>query len=136
MDEKNDINRTLTPRQRLQYRFFYDQMLALEHDLRHAVLYQKVVPHDWNSIIDREPVKGTTRVTIRLDEDLVRFFRKLGPGWQKTLNGVVRAYVKGRMAGIIKDVEEAVEPPGERAKLGQFEDFMAGKPLWREDDSS
>ncbi len=131
MDEKHDITRTLTPRERLHYRFFYDQMMQLEHDLRHAVFHQFVVPRDWNGILTHEPVKGTTRVTIRLDEDLVRFFRKLGPGWQKTLNTVVRAYVKGRMAGIVKDLEEAVDPPGNRPKLGDaedmFEDILKGR---------
>ena len=130
MDKDDDITRTLTATQRLQYRFFIDQMSRLEYDLRHAVYHQKVVPRDWSGIIDREPVKGTTRVTIRLDEDLVRFFRKLGPGWQKTLNGVVRAYVKGRMAGIVADMEEAMEPKENRPAIGGYENFVEGKPFW------
>lgn len=133
MDEKDDITRKLTPQQRLQYRFMIDQMMQVEYDLRHAVLHRVVVPHDWNRILSHEPVKGTTRVTIRLDEDLVRFFRKLGPGWQSKLNAVVRGYVKGRMAGIVKDFAEALDPPGGMPKLGAYEDFISGKPIWPED---
>jgi uncharacterized protein (DUF4415 family) len=40
------------------------------------------------------PVPGTKKksVTIRLDEDLVKWFKKQGKGWQTKMNWVLRLY--------------------------------------------
>ena len=40
------------------------------------------------------PVLGTRKksVTIRLDEDVVRWFKKQGKGWQTKMNWVLRLY--------------------------------------------
>jgi uncharacterized protein (DUF4415 family) len=34
------------------------------------------------------------RVTLRLDREVVAFFRRQGPGYQKRMNAVLRAYVE------------------------------------------
>lgn len=40
------------------------------------------------------PVPGTKKksVTIRLDEDMVKWFKKQGKGWQTKMNWVLRLY--------------------------------------------
>ena len=39
------------------------------------------------------PVIGKKSVTLRLDEDLLAFFRQGGPGYQTRINAVLRAYM-------------------------------------------
>jgi uncharacterized protein (DUF4415 family) len=39
------------------------------------------------------PAAGKTEVTIRLDSDVVEFFRKAGRGYQTRINAVLRAYM-------------------------------------------
>ena len=81
----------MTRAQRLEYRFFLDQMKQFEWHLRWSIWDQRIVPDIWHRALEAEGQPPKTRVTIRLDEDLVKFFRKMGPGWQTTLNAVVRA---------------------------------------------
>lgn len=33
-------------------------------------------------------------ISIRIDEDVLAWFRALGPGWQTRINAVLRAYSK------------------------------------------
>lgn len=95
----------LTKTERLHYRFFTDAMRQLDYDLRHNIWAQKIIPREWHKILKDEPVSGKTRVTIRLDSDLVKFFRKLGPGYQTQINRVLRAFVKARMANFVMGPE-------------------------------
>jgi uncharacterized protein (DUF4415 family) len=36
------------------------------------------------------------QITLRLDPDVLTFFRKQGKGYQSTINAVLRKYVEGR----------------------------------------
>jgi uncharacterized protein (DUF4415 family) len=40
------------------------------------------------------PQAGKTQLTLRLDSDLVDFFRATGKGYQTRMNAVLRAYVE------------------------------------------
>jgi uncharacterized protein (DUF4415 family) len=46
-----------------------------------------------NAIIWPGPKK---QITLRLDPDVLTFFRKQGKGYQSTINAVLRKYVEGR----------------------------------------
>jgi uncharacterized protein (DUF4415 family) len=39
---------------------------------------------------------GKARITLRLDRDVLEFFRRGGPGYQTRINAVLRAYVSAR----------------------------------------
>jgi uncharacterized protein (DUF4415 family) len=61
------------------------------------------LPDDWQGIfsdLDLPPEK--TRVTVRLDADMVRWFRKMGPGYGRLINRVLRVYWTALLAGHIK----------------------------------
>lgn len=61
------------------------------------------LPDNWNGLEWYDPVeRHKTRVTLRLDTDMVRCFRKLGPGYQKRINRVLRVYWLSLLAGHIK----------------------------------
>ena len=136
MDKRDDITGGMTARQRLHYRFFHDQAMQFDYDLRHAIWIRHVLPDEWRQEMRSEPVKGKTRVTLRLDEDLVRFFRAFGPGWQTRLNTVVRAYVKARLAGILDEPDGVMSMTrglSRRPGFGTFERVAQGLDPWGEE---
>ena len=62
---------------------FEERMLKIEH-----------IPPEWRDMDRIAPVKPKkTKLTIHIDEDVVRFFRKLGRGYQGRINAVLRAYM-------------------------------------------
>ncbi len=138
MDKRDDITTGLTARQKLQYRFFHDQAMQFDYDLRHAIWGRRLLPEEWRRAFEAEPVKGKTRVTLRLDEDLVRFFRAFGPGWQGVLNRVVRAFVKARLAGILDEpggMAAMTRGLSRRPGWGTFEKLVQGRDPWAEDEA-
>ena len=40
-----------------------------------------------------KPVEGKTQVTLRIDKDVLDWFRKQGRGYQTRINALLRAYV-------------------------------------------
>lgn len=61
------------------------------------------LPTDWNGLDYWSPVeKPKTRVTLRLDTDMLRWFRAMGPGYQSRINLVLRIYYLGLLGGEIK----------------------------------
>jgi uncharacterized protein (DUF4415 family) len=57
----------------------------------------KDVPPDWHEhalpVPPRQPKK---LISLRIDEDVVAFFRGHGPGYQSWMNAVLRAYVTAK----------------------------------------
>ncbi|MEP1586403.1 MAG: BrnA antitoxin family protein [Tateyamaria sp.] len=63
----------------------------------------KSLPDDWTGLDYAEPIaRHKTRVTLRMDTDMVRWFRKLGPGYQARINRVLRIYWTSLLAGHVK----------------------------------
>jgi uncharacterized protein (DUF4415 family) len=58
------------------------------------------VPDDWVSQAvvaaraHRRPRENKRQVTMRLDADILDYFRKQGRGWQGRMNAVLRAFVE------------------------------------------
>lgn len=53
------------------------------------------------------------RLTIRLDADVVRFFKSMGPGYQPRINKVLRTFMHARLAKLIEGPAcawEVIEP--------------------------
>lgn len=42
------------------------------------------------------PSSGKEKISIRLDEDVIEWFKEQGPGYQTRMNLVLRAYMVGR----------------------------------------
>lgn len=81
------------------------------------------LPSDWTGLDYWSPVeKPKTRVTIRLDADMVKWFRALGPGYQTRINLVLRIYYLGLVGGHIKAFPNDQTTPRLRlAALSEFE---------------
>ena len=63
---------------------------ALEDNRRHGI------PDDWykDAVLMTWPPKE--QISIRIDEDILTFFRKHGKGYQTRINAVLRAFVKAQ----------------------------------------
>ena len=84
------------------YREALYELEKLQSDLEQSWLDQSL-PQDWTGLDWYAPVdRHKTRVTLRLDSDMVRWFRKLGPGYQARINSVLRIYWMSLLAGHIK----------------------------------
>ncbi|SEM72915.1 Uncharacterized conserved protein, DUF4415 family [Palleronia salina] len=72
----------------------FEALMADLKDIREEIIEPKRLPAEppgWVEIAtDNRP--GKTRVTIRLDSDVARWFRDMGPGWQTRLNAVLRMF--------------------------------------------
>ncbi|MDO5612785.1 MAG: BrnA antitoxin family protein [Paracoccus sp. (in: a-proteobacteria)] len=90
---------------RQNYHYMADAMRMLEWDLHNTLLTQMRIPAEWHEIArDKGPGK-TRRVTIRLDEDIVRFFQSMGANWQPRMNRVLSVWMHARLAGLIGGAE-------------------------------
>jgi uncharacterized protein (DUF4415 family) len=66
-------------------------------------LKQRVMPRAWYAIHEATPcTPKKARLTAAFDEDLVRWYRSLGRGYQARMNAVLRAYM---LACLSKEIE-------------------------------
>lgn len=88
----------------------------------------KSLPDDWTGLDYGEPVaRHKTRVTLRMDTDMVRWFRKLGPGYQARINRVMRIYWTALLAGHIKGYPEDKTTPRIQAEARRVLDDMKAR---------
>lgn len=78
------------------------ELERLQGDLTDTWLSESL-PDDWNGLDYWAPVtRPATRVTLRLDADMVKWFRAMGPGYQKRINLILRIYWLGLVGGRVK----------------------------------
>ena len=90
---------------RVNYHYMADAMRQLEWDLHSTILDRMRIPTEWHEIARAKPSKKKTRATLRLDEDLVTFFRSMGPDWQVRVNRLMSVWMHARLAGLIQGGE-------------------------------
>ncbi len=77
-------------------------LARMQDGMMHSWL-DKSLPDDWNYLNSKDPIEPhKTRVTLRLDTDMLKWFRKLGPGYQKRINQVLRVYFTAILAGEVQ----------------------------------
>ncbi|MBB3993293.1 uncharacterized protein (DUF4415 family) [Sulfitobacter undariae] len=112
--------------QREHQNYFVDLMKQIEWDLHQEMLNEGRVPDAWHEIARSKMRQGKTRITLRLEDDVVKFFRKMGPRYQQRMNDVLSAWMHGRLAGLIKgpdasDVDLELMRVEWRTRLGDGE---------------
>ncbi len=90
----------MTPKQKAQYSDFVTQMAETLATFRHPTLAGSLMPEEWRGLARKETPKKQ-RITVRMDADVLRFFRKLGPGYQTEINGVLRAFMLARLSELL-----------------------------------
>ncbi|OAN97588.1 hypothetical protein A8B74_10045 [Sulfitobacter geojensis] len=64
---------------------------------------QDSLPLEWDGMEYGSPSpRAKTRVTIRIDSDMLRWFRKMGPGYGPRMNQILRIYWTALLGGGIK----------------------------------
>ena len=79
-----------------------------ESDLKELHLMGHI-PMGWQGMDDDPVEPHKTRITLRLDADMVRWFRKLGPRYQTRMNKILRMYYTGVISGEISIAQMADE---------------------------
>jgi len=78
------------------------ELRAMQGDLAKNWV-ERSLPEEWSGLDTREPIPPfREKVTLRLDADMVRWFRKLGPGYGRRMNRVLRIYWMSLISGRIK----------------------------------
>ena len=113
----------LTKAERKRWKLSVDVLRQIEYDLHDRLQQNPLVPETWHSIWESEgeTPPGKVAVTMRLDADIVKFFRALGPGYTTRMNAVLRAFMHLRLSKMVDGVEASdyVERPGDVESQGR-----------------
>lgn len=123
---------TRTASERQHGALMADTMRRLEHDVLSAVVEAQGLPEDWHAIAQDSPTEGARdKVTMRIDRVVLRFFRSMGPDYQRRMVRVLRAWMHGRLAKVIAgpDTTDLVLRPKAVAEQ------LARQPFWGEDET-
>ena len=126
-----------TRTERLSRLYMMDAMAQTEYDILHGLYTTGRLPDEWHEIAyETGRRKALSKVTIRLETDVVKFFKALGPGYQEKINRVLASFVHARLARMIggPDTSDFVLRPEEvmalaqkRRGWGEAEDMMEGR---------
>lgn len=95
--------RKRTPSEKKHSSLMADAMRRLEFDILSTVVKGKGLPEEWQPIATNAEVTGPRdKITMRLDRDVLKFFRAMGPGYQIQIARVLRAWMHGRLAKVIE----------------------------------
>jgi hypothetical protein len=83
----------------------------LEGALRHGLSGGAFIPEDWQAVARRAAVPGKAKLTLRVDEDVLAFFRLMGRGYLTQMNAVLRAFMLARLAGVLGGAETVAYAP-------------------------
>lgn len=117
-------------RQRAAFHHLAGVMRELEADLRWGLRDSERIPRDWHRIAAEDQVPCKTKVTLRLDDDVLRFFRSMGRGHLTRINAVLRSFMLARLAGVVKGAAEVDYSHDLRAEyLREMDAYMRDKPV-------
>lgn len=93
-------NKPLTTHARAHHYYMSEAMKRLEWDLQNHLLAERRIPDDWHEIATRR-ASAKKQLTVRFDEDVVKFFKSAGPGYQSRMNDVLRSFMHMKLGGFL-----------------------------------
>ena len=78
----------------------------LEADLRWKLDGSVRIPAEWHDIAQSSEQPLKSKITLRVDQDVARFFRAMGQGHLTRMNAVLRAFMLARLAEVVKAENE------------------------------
>ncbi len=112
----------LTPKARAHHFYMAEAMKRLEWDLQNHLMSQRRIPADWHEISTRRE-SAKKQLTVRFDEDVVKFFKSAGPGYQGRMNDVLRAFMHLKLGGFLHG-EETIDAFRDGDSAGEE------RPVW------
>ncbi len=98
---------TLTEKKRAaHFHEMAERLRKLEVELHHPWAGERAVPAAWSAIAQRPTTGRKARVTLWVEEDVLKFFRALGPLWSTRMAEVLSTFMHARLAGVVKGPEE------------------------------
>lgn len=94
-----------TATQTRHYTYMADVMRRLEWDLHNTIEMTGRIPEEWHQIARATPESAALKVNLRLEADVVKFFKSMGEGYGPRINAVLKSYMHARLAGVIKGAE-------------------------------
>jgi uncharacterized protein (DUF4415 family) len=76
-------------------------MQRFEWDMAHAATREGRIPEEWRQVWEGQG-RRKAKVSFWVDEDVVRFFRSLGPGYGPRMSRVLRSFMLARLGGMIE----------------------------------
>ncbi|MGR3484643.1 MAG: BrnA antitoxin family protein [Paracoccaceae bacterium] len=96
----------------------------LHNDVRHPDLLEDRLPDAWRGI-EAAPRGPVSKVTLRVDGDVARFYRSLGPGHQAVMNRVLRGFMLSKLTEVTGTMDghlpTRLMAPDERARAEDAE---------------
>ncbi|WP_430449352.1 BrnA antitoxin family protein [Rhodophyticola sp.] len=106
MDPFDD--KPLTKRQRYDHYYMMEAMRRFEWDMHHKIATHLRIPQDWHEISQRRE-RRKTKICFSVDEDVVKWFKSMGPGYQPRMNDVLRAFMHAKLSGLLHE-DATIEP--------------------------
>ena len=110
---------------RVNYHYMADVMRRLEWDLHQKILTEGRVPDAWHEMARERGTGRKVRITLAVEEDVLKFFRSMGEGYGARMNRVLAAWMHARVAGVL----EGGETMDYFARRGE-KDLDGMKPGW------
>ena len=83
-----------------------DTLEMMDHTVR-LLGKRELLPPGWMSAHESTPCQPVkTKMTIRLDSDMLAWYRRLGTGYQNRINEVLRCYMDGVISGFIEPARD------------------------------
>lgn len=87
-----------------------EMLNALKQEMRElevmAVTYDAIPEGWWRLERDMPPSPKKEQISIRIDEDVMAFFRGYGHGHQTRINKVLRTYMQARLAKVLTSAKD------------------------------
>lgn len=117
-------------KQKADYGYMIDVLEMLEWDFHQPVLTHRRIPTEWREIAKTRYPQKKRRVTMWIEEDIVKFFKSQGTGYQQRMNDVLQAFMLARLSGVIDGRDTDVEFKDwrelpERPVIGDHDKAMA-----------
>lgn len=125
----------MTPRQRSHFTYMMDVMQRLEWDFHNAIRARGRVPPAWHEIARATPRQTKHKVTLDLEQDVLKFFKTMGKGHGARINEVLKSYMHARLAGVVEGAEtlsvfqrDAASYQAERPEFGDVAKLLGEEP--------
>lgn len=97
--------RPRTLRQKLHFQYCYDRLKQLEWDVHQRVARDEAIPEAWREIARQAPRAKKVRISMWVEEDVVKFFKSLGHPYQPRMNDVLKGFMHAKIAGLTRETE-------------------------------
>jgi len=108
--------------------YMFDALNRFEYDMHHTIHLNRRIPHEWHEIATRRE-SAKKKICFSVEEDVLKWFKSMGPGYQPRMNDVLKGYMRAKLAGLLQsdDTVEAYRartPEGLKPDWGDMERDM------------